>query len=178
MPPPSARPRRVRRPMESSPARTKSCDPRKSAVLDGAFGPRRQIEHQHVCFAPLDRREDLAEESKLLRGAPRMWRTHRAPWTRTREHSTPGSANPSRRPRSRFWFVGAPSSSSRGTNNASWRPAMRACEGPLKSALRMATRSPRARRAPARCSVNLYSCQLLLCPSQRPRDGGRRRARR
>ena len=42
-----------------------------------------------------------------------------------------------------------------GTNNAPWRPAMRACEGPLKSASRMATRSPRARRAPARCSVNV-----------------------
>ena len=40
-----------------------------------------------------------------------------------------------------------------GTNSAPWTPAMRACEGPLKSASRIAIRSPRARRAPARCSV-------------------------
>jgi hypothetical protein len=32
---------------------------------------------------------------------------------------------------------------------------MHACEGPLKSASRIAIRSPRARRAPARCSVNV-----------------------
>ena len=32
---------------------------------------------------------------------------------------------------------------------------MRACEGPLKSASRIAIRSPRARSAPARCSVSV-----------------------
>ena len=42
-----------------------------------------------------------------------------------------------------------------GTNSAPWTPAMRACEGPLKSASRIAIRSPRARRAPARCSVKV-----------------------
>ena len=42
-----------------------------------------------------------------------------------------------------------------GTNRASWTPAMRACEGPLKSASRIAIRSPRARRAPASCSVSV-----------------------
>ena len=42
-----------------------------------------------------------------------------------------------------------------GTNSAPWTPAMRACEGPLKSASRIAIRSPRARSAPARCSVKV-----------------------
>ena len=42
-----------------------------------------------------------------------------------------------------------------GTNSAPWTPAMRACEGPLKSASRIAIRSPLARRAPARCSVKV-----------------------
>ena len=42
-----------------------------------------------------------------------------------------------------------------GTNNAPCTPAMRACDGPLKSASTIATRRPRARRAPARWSVNV-----------------------
>src|SRR6185503_2873049 len=42
-----------------------------------------------------------------------------------------------------------------GMKTASWTPAMRACEGPLKSASRIATRRPRARSAPARCRVNV-----------------------
>ena len=42
-----------------------------------------------------------------------------------------------------------------GTNTAPWTPAMRAWEGPLKSASRIAIRSPLARSAPARCSVRV-----------------------
>ena len=42
-----------------------------------------------------------------------------------------------------------------GGTTAPWTPAIRACEGPLKSASRIAIRSPRARRAPARCSVKV-----------------------
>ncbi len=42
-----------------------------------------------------------------------------------------------------------------GTKTACCTPAMRACDGPLKSASRIAIRSPRARSAPARCSVRV-----------------------
>ena len=46
--------------------------PRKSGVLDRPLGSRRQIEHQQIECAPLEGPEDLAEESELPRGAPRL----------------------------------------------------------------------------------------------------------
>ena len=46
--------------------------PEKIGVLDGPLGSRRQIEHQQIERSPLEGPEDLAEESELPRGAPRV----------------------------------------------------------------------------------------------------------
>src|SRR5262245_13959048 len=46
--------------------------PEKIGVLNGSLGSRRQIEHQQIERSPLEGPEDLAQQSKLPRGAPRV----------------------------------------------------------------------------------------------------------
>ena len=140
--------------------------PEKIGVLDGPLGARRQIEHQQIERSPLERRRGSRRGARTP-----SWRatcaTLPAPRSRTRAPPTPGSASPSRRPRSRSLVRGSATLWLPGTNSAPWTPAMRACDGPLKSASRIAIRSPRARSAPARCSVKRALADAALAGAHR-----------
>ena len=129
--------------------------PRKSAYWTVRSAPGGRSNSSRSSVPHSNDAEDLAEERELPGGAPRVGLAA-APRSRTRATPTPGSASPARRRRCRSWSAAArPCSGCRARTAPPWTPAMRACEGPLKSASRMAIRSPRARRAPARCSVSV-----------------------
>ena len=131
-------------------------DPRKSAywTVRSAPGGRSNISRSS---APHSKAPRISlEQSELPRGAPRVGlalrRALELERLRLRDHRAHREdPDPVLRPRERDLVAAAGA----GTNSDPWTPAMRACEGPLKSASRIAIRSPRARRAPARCSVKV-----------------------
>ena len=105
--PPSARPRPGPLRKGLSRAGTRSVARESRRRLDGPLlGARGEIEHQQIQRSPLEGPQDLAEESELPRGPPRMGLALRRALELERLRS-PGSSSPSRRPRSRCWSGGA-----------------------------------------------------------------------